>query len=224
MDLNRNCKFCSIALTTKNAAKKNLKYYRNECKACRSKSVIKSNVGNPARQAYMRDYIRRTGKVIQYPCESCGSLCYKKYDKAFCSDICRFMSYVEKKSDGCWIWIGSKKRNGYGRTNHGSKSKIASRFSYELFIGPIEDKKMICHTCDIPSCVNPEHLWVGSAIENMMDMVDKGRQYSKLTPTDVFKIRTMIDNGYNQAAIKEKFNVSSSQISNIKARRVWKHV
>jgi hypothetical protein len=228
MDLKKNCKYCAVALTIKNAAKKTKKYYRNYCKSCDSKIsmewVKSTELIRENRKAYARDYIRRVGRVKEYPCEGCNVLCYKKYARAFCSDKCRFMSHVKKQFDGCWIWTGSKGRRGYGQTNFKSNRITASRFSYELFVGPIEKNKMICHTCDVPSCVNPEHLWSGSAIENSMDMVDKGRQNSKLTPTDVFKIRTMLDNGYNQSAIKEKFNVSSSQISNIKARRIWKHV
>ena len=224
MDLNKQCKNCQVQLTTENAAKKNAKYYRNECKPCRSNAVVKSMVGNPKRMAYANAYNRRTGKVKEYPCEGCSKLCYKKYEKAFCSDMCRFMHYVDKQED-CWIWIGHKNNNGYGIFGFKYKnSSIASRVSYELFKGPIEESKFICHTCDNPSCVNPDHLWAGTHVENMMDMTEKGRQSSKLTNVEVFKIRKLHEEGYSNSKLMELFNTSSCQISNIIHRRTWKHV
>lgn len=173
--LNKLCKYCTIDLTFDNAAKKNARYFRNECKPCRSKQVSRSHIGNEKRHAYVRAYIRKRGIVKQYPCETCSILCYKKYKRAFCSDKCRFMAYVAKQEE-CWLWIGPKNRKGYGKLCFkDNKTAIASRVSYELFNGPIDDGKFICHTCDIPSCVNPKHLWVGTHIENMLDMMNKGR-------------------------------------------------
>ena len=87
--MNKQCKKCDCVLTINNAAKKNKKYFRNICKKCRSKEVMAFNKDNDKRKAYMREYIRRIGRVKQYPCEHCGKLCYKKYAKAFCSDKCR---------------------------------------------------------------------------------------------------------------------------------------
>jgi len=224
MDLNKQCRNCHVQLTTDNAAKKNAKYYRNECKPCRSNAVVKSMVGNPKRMAYANAYNRRKGIVKEYPCEGCGKLCYKTYEKAFCSDMCRFMSYVNKQED-CWIWTGKKNKRGYGQLCFkDNMSAIASRVSYELFKGPIEEAKFICHTCDNPSCVNPDHLWAGTHIENMMDMTEKGRQSSKITNIDAFKIRKMWEEGYSQEVIAKKYSISSGTISNIVHRKSWKHV
>lgn len=222
--MNKKCKNCHIELTEINAARKSAKYFRNECKPCRSKSVIKSMVGNPTRQKYVREYLRKTGKVKEYPCLSCGKLCIKKYEKAFCSDICRFMSFVDKV-DGCWLWQGCKGRRGYGIFAYKGRSTfVASRASYELFKGPIEVGKFVCHLCDIPSCVNPDHLWIGSHVENMLDMVDKGRQHSKLTVSDVYNIRKLWEQGFSQGYIKDKYNITNGTISNIVHRNVWKHI
>jgi hypothetical protein len=222
--LDKKCKTCSIDLTTDNAAKKNAKYYRSQCKKCRSKDVIKASVGNPKRQDYAREYIRRTGKVKQYPCELCSILCYKKYARAFCSDKCRFMAYVEK-TDTCWIWKGPKNRGGYGKLCFkDKKTAIASRVSYELFNGPIEEKMYICHLCDVPSCVNPGHLWVGSHMENMMDMTEKDRHHSVLLPMDVFEIRRLWQCGVTNDSLCKRFNITSGHVSNIINRRIWKHI
>lgn len=224
MDLNKKCRDCQIDLTTDNAAKKNAKYYRNECKSCRSKAVVKTMVGNPKRMAYMNAYNRKVGIVKEHLCEGCGKLCYKNYEKAFCSDMCRFMSYVDKQEE-CWIWIGAKGAKGYGMLCFkDNKTAIASRVSYELFKGPVENDKVICHTCDIPSCVNPDHLWAGSHIENMIDMTQKGRQHSKLNPVDVMRIRKLWEDGYSQEKIMELYNITSGTISSIVHRRTWKHV
>jgi hypothetical protein len=134
------------------------------------------------------------------------------------------MAYV-KTSDTCWIWIGAKKRNGYGKFSmQGKKWLIASRASYEIFKGKIAEGMFICHLCDIPSCVNPEHLWAGTHVENTMDMVDKGRQSSKLSPLDVLKIRRLWEQGFSNASLCEKFGITSGAVSSIIHRRIWKHI
>lgn len=222
--LNKNCKDCGINLTPEIAAKKNKTSYRNQCKKCRSKSVSKSFAGNDKRKAYIREYLRRTGKVKKHPCETCGELCEKHYARAFCSDKCRFMAYVEKDGE-CWMWRGALNRRGYGKfCLQGKSSFIASRASYELFRRPISKGKYICHLCDIPACVNPEHLWVGTHVENMRDMVEKGRQSSKLSVSEVIEIRLLWADGASNASLCEKFDITSGTVSSIVNKRIWKHV
>jgi len=222
--LDKRCKDCSIDLTSDNASKKNKKYYRNQCKKCRSSQVSKSHVGNIKRYAYINEYVRKIGKVKQYPCELCSILCYKKYARAFCSDKCRFMTYVEKFND-CWIWKGAINRGGYGKFSfRENKSATASRVSYELFKGSIEDKMFICHLCDVPSCVNPDHLWAGTHMENMLDMIEKDRHHSKLLPGDVIEIRKLWQHGFGNAKLCEMFGITSGTVSSIVHKRLWKHV
>lgn len=69
---------------------------------------------------------------------------------------------------GCWLWPVSA---GYGQF----KGKRAHRLSYEAFKGPIPDGLFVCHKCDVPACCNPDHLFVGTASDNSLDMVKKGR-------------------------------------------------
>lgn len=223
-----HCKKCNCELNEETAAQAYSKSgkYRATCRKCRSKeSMVYVSNNREKRQAYMRSYIRKIGRVKQFPCEVCTALCYKKYTKAFCSDKCRFMSYV-KITDACWIWTGAKTRQGYGKFSFkGYNTDPAHRVSYKLFKGPIEENMVICHQCDIKNCVKPAHLWIGTHQENMLDMVAKDRQASKLSATDVYKIRELVEKfGVAQQKIVEQFKITSGTVSSIIHRRIWKHI
>lgn len=81
----------------------------------------------------------------------------------------------EQSEDSCWIWPQSKDGGGYGLFFANGRQGRAHRFSYALAYGPIPDGLDVCHTCDVPSCVNPAHLFLGTAQDNMMDAARKGR-------------------------------------------------
>lgn len=236
--MHKNCKICKCELTEETAAKAYSKSgkFRAICRKCRSQQTINYRKDNIEKaRAYMRGYIRKIGKVKEYPCETCGNLCYKKYRRAFCKDLCRFLFYVDKTED-CWLWKGGKDEKGYGKismTSLNKKSISAHRMSYILFKGPIDEGMLVCHQCDVPSCVKPAHLWLGTHNENMIDMVEKDRQASKLKALDVYKIRELNDlyecserklKEYSTSKLAEKYNIDDSTISNIIARRIWKHI
>lgn len=88
--------------------------------------------------------------------------------------IDRFFENVNK-TNSCWIWIGSKTSDGYGTFGYARIIYYAHRFSYEFHNGKIPKGMFVCHKCDNPSCVNPEHLWVGTHSDNMKDASKKGR-------------------------------------------------
>lgn len=139
-----------------------------------------------------------------------------------------FEKFFEKKPNSCWIWKGSKTSHGYGQFAINRKAKPASRLSYKLYKGPIPRGFHVCHKCDNPPCVNPEHLFVGTRKDNMQDMIKKNRhEYgekhhnAKLTEQDVLEIR---NDCRTQSVIAKDYGVSQSVISNIKFKKNWKHV
>lgn len=86
----------------------------------------------------------------------------------------RFFDKIEK-TDSCWNWVGAKTSGGYGNIGINNKTVRAHRLSYELHNGPFDPKLFVCHKCDNPGCVNPEHLFLGNNSDNMKDCFIKGR-------------------------------------------------
>ena len=133
-----------------------------------------------------------------------------------------------EKTASCWIWNGATNPRGYGWFKHVNSHRCA----WTIYRGAIPDGKSVLHRCDNPSCVNPEHLFLGDQEVNMQDMDQKGRRItpdrkgqrngrSKLNESDVFAIRLSSATPRFLAAF---FGVSRNQISAIKTRRAWKHV
>lgn len=87
----------------------------------------------------------------------------------------RFLQKVTK-TESCWIWIGALNSRGYGSFLFNGKITSAHRYSYEQYKGEIPEGLFVCHSCDNPRCVNPDHLWIGTHSENMKDMISKDRQ------------------------------------------------
>lgn len=148
----------------------------------------------------------------------------------------RLLSQVER-ADGCWEWRGRKVR-GYGVMNVHRGDRATKyvrytmlrvhRYMYSEFVGPIPNGALVCHRCDNRSCVNPDHLFVGTPADNSRDMVRKGRQargvrnsQSKLTPGDVRAIRA---SPLSLRAIADRYGMSPSQMHRIRAGLSWTHV
>jgi len=145
----------------------------------------------------------------------------------------KFWNKVGKRDD-CWMWIGSISGNGYGSISVNEKTMRAHRFSWELHNGPIPHGMNVLHKCDVRSCVNPSHLFIGSQQDNMDDMVAKGRcirangerqHLSKLNENQVRLIRRIRSEGkLTNENIGKMFNVRKETIREIVNGRTWKHL
>src|SRR4051812_187652 len=88
----------------------------------------------------------------------------------------RFMSNVSPEPNtGCWLWAGTTQRGGYGKFKAGGANVAAHRYSWQMTHGPVPEGLCVLHRCDVPGCVKPEHLFVGTQKENTADMIAKGR-------------------------------------------------
>ena len=148
----------------------------------------------------------------------------------YCSLKCRLLAKVRKSETGCWEWIGGKDQDGYGLLSINDKSQRASRISFEVFnCQKVPNGKCICHTCDNPSCINPGHLFVGSALENAHDMIQKKRaryaEGKKILNEEIIKrIFFLKKKGLTNNEISYCFQISLQHLSSILDRKIWTHV
>ena len=154
------------------------------------------------------------------------------------------------KSDGCWLWNGDKTAAGYGKLYLLGKMFYAHRVAWELTNGAMPKGLFVCHTCDTPSCVRPDHLFVGTNADNLHDMISKGRQrepirptgddhwthkhpervrvgernnMAKLTAQQVLDIRCRYPHE-TQTALAKQYGVRQSSIWQVLSGRTWKHI
>lgn len=139
----------------------------------------------------------------------------------------RFETFF-KQTEDCWLWEGSLKGKGYGAFREHGKMHIASRISYEIYKEPIKQGLIVCHTCNTPRCVNPNHLYLGTYSDNTQQAVREGRQFvakgelngcAKLTREQVNLIRL---DTRSQRKIAKDYNISQLHVSRIKRNLVWK--
>lgn len=135
--------------------------------------------------------------------------------------VARFWAGV-KKSDGCWLWVRTKRNGSHGSMSFHDEPIYVHRLSYAIHHGPIPPGLFVCHRCDVPNCVRPDHLFVGSQAENIADMFAKGRRPAPrgrfgsqnhkvtLTAAQVADIRRR--GGENQHALGREFGVSQSTV------------
>lgn len=191
---------------------------------------------------------------FQFTCEQCGVMYWRKERRPsrYCSYACnsrsrtgtrripppnRFWSKVDRPSgpDACWIWQGSKTKDGYGRFSLNRSVWLAHRVSWEFENGPIPDGLHVCHNCpdgDNPACVNPAHLWLGTSADNMRDMARKGRSAvlrgaesvnAKLTTDQVLEMRTKYAaGGVSQAEIGVEYGISRGYVHQILRGQTWR--
>lgn len=88
----------------------------------------------------------------------------------------RFWPKVQR-GDGCWLWTAAVHRNGYGKFNIGGKIVLAHRVAWALSVGTVPEGSYVCHRCDNPTCVRPDHLFIGTPVDNRQDSISKQRDH-----------------------------------------------
>ncbi len=147
----------------------------------------------------------------------------------------RFWAKVDKleDADACWNWLGAKTKEGYGQFRVNNSNYKSHRYALSEFKGESADNRIACHTCDNPSCCNPNHLYWGTSKTNAADRGARGRRKgpsgvthhkAKLTLDNVREIRKMFDAGATQRDIAKMYGISNSLAWSIGKRRLWKEV
>lgn len=142
----------------------------------------------------------------------------------------RILDRVEyEPNTGCWLWAGAWTSKGYGVLKHpDDASNRASRASWRLFRGPIPSGELVCHRCDTPQCVNPDHLFLGTHSDNTRDAVRKGRWHqlpprnTKLTAADARRIVERRARGESVRSIAEDLGTSETAVGNVLNGRTWR--
>ena len=141
----------------------------------------------------------------------------------------RFYNKVNTSDpSGCHLWTAYKNADGYGRFALNEKNRRAHRVAWELVKGTIPAGLCVLHKCDVRACVNPEHLFLGTAADNVRDMMEKGRSGkgeangpAKLTEAAVLAIRA---DSRSLRKIAADYGVHWTTVSRIKIRKLWRHI
>ena len=148
----------------------------------------------------------------------------------------RFWALVDRSGD-CWLWLGGRTSAGYGLTAGSltDRREYAHRIAYNLAHGAFPPDKLVLHRCDNPACFNPEHLFLGTQLDNLADCEAKGRRRgpqgiahprARLSDSIVADIRRLRRNGFTGNEIKRALNldVCQQQITAIARGESWRHL
>lgn len=150
------------------------------------------------------------------------------------NNLVDFWRNVDRVDGGCWLWTQGRSKNRYGRFRFRGKAFSPHRFSWIFHYGDVPEGFGVLHHCDVPKCVNPAHLYVGTHTQNMHDMFNRGRRKqprgerngcSKLTEAAVLAIREEYAAlRTRQVELAARYGVSQPVISAIILRKVWTHI
>lgn len=122
----------------------------------------------------------------------------------------------------CWVWIGSKTSNGYGHFRLPQYGSVAvHRYSYQLVFGLIPPNIAVCHKCDNRACVRPDHLFLGTQSENLLDACSKGRGPLQKLSNDQVRSIVQLSDEHTYQELADMFGVSKSNIGEIMRGTTW---
>lgn len=229
------------------------------CPVCAIMSLSRRGVSCLARDGATQ--VHTPLSVVQYPASACrvlttgsragGVLDLRRYEAMPLQPegrIARFWAKLDRTGN-CWLWTGMKNGHGYGMwsvTTQGKITKYLShRVAYTLMNGPIPPGKWVLHKCDTPLCCKPDHLYLGTAIDNSRDMKERGRSatgdkngmrkhperhvsgedcnLTRLTAAQVREIRQLRAEGWTYPQIGERYGVHEQTIGQIIRRVTWRY-
>lgn len=142
--------------------------------------------------------------------------------------LLEYLTHYSAKTDACVVWTGAISRNGYGFARWCTKKWSAHRLAWTAYYGAIPQGLQVCHTCDVPACINPAHLFLGTQAANMQDKREKSRQArgvknaaAKLN--DVL-VRRILRSKASRQELAARYCVSYRTICYIKRRETWAHI
>ena len=147
-----------------------------------------------------------------------------------------FTRSIPDHETGCLNWIGAHDEEGRGRITLQTTLYYAYRLAFSVFIGPVPDGFLVCHSCDNGACINPEHLWLGTDYSNIHDCIEKRRtnykspcgeksSNAKLTENQVKRIRKIyLEGRETMQFLANKYHVGLNTVCCIINRYTWKHL
>lgn len=254
--MNLICNFCKCDFKPKFFVKTRAvpKYCSRRCFADSLGKIFPEKSCLKCQKKFISYRFYHTGRKDTYCSSNCSKPTVKKGDirlksmlgKGFWQISTEEQKYIKLKelfdknvirnNVGCWGWKKKLASNGYGALGMGKNKLIsAHRASWIIHKGPIPEGLSVLHKCDNRECSKIDdmdnHLFLGTAKDNMLDKISKNRQMHgrnhycvKLTEDDVRSIRKLINTGESHFSVSKKFNVNSGTIQNISVGRTWKHI